>query len=127
VQRPQAKGEGIARPVLSRQAVLIGDGARKGWSSREDASRVVISILTQPAWRDASPGGSNLIVDVISPSSSAPGQLDWVPGANRWGSLGDVAVEVKLMATRGAQSERPRTRRQSGVVDLDGSLRPELH
>ena len=28
------------------------------------------------------------------------------------------------MLTRGAQSERPKKRRQSGVVDIDGSLRP---
>jgi hypothetical protein len=27
----------------------------------------------------------------------------------------------------GAQSERPKKRRQSGVVDIDGSLRPEVH
>jgi hypothetical protein len=31
------------------------------------------------------------------------------------------------MLTRGAQSERPRKKRQSGVVDIDGSLRPEVH
>jgi hypothetical protein len=31
------------------------------------------------------------------------------------------------MLTRGAQSERPKERRQSGVVDIDGNLRPEVH
>jgi hypothetical protein len=49
--------------------------------------------------------------------------------------LGNVAVEVKpvaprgklAMLTRGAQSERPRKRRQSGVVDVDGSLQLEVH
>jgi hypothetical protein len=31
------------------------------------------------------------------------------------------------MLTWGAQSERPRKRRQSSVVDLDDSLGPELY
>ena len=31
------------------------------------------------------------------------------------------------MLTQGGQSEQLRKRRQSGVVDLDGSLGPELH
>ena len=29
--------------------------------------------------------------------------------------------------TRGAQSERPREKRQSGVVDIEDSLRREVH
>ena len=59
-----------------------------------------------------------------------PGLLDGAGRANHWGILRDVAVEVKpvalggklAMLTRGAQSERLRKRRQSGMVDLDGSL-----
>jgi len=65
----------------------------------------------------------------FSPSSSTPGLLDGAVGANHWGILGNVAVKVKLLHSReasnadpGGQSERLRKRRQSGVMDLDGSL-----
>jgi hypothetical protein len=48
--------------------------------------------------------------------------------------LGTVEVEVRPVthgearnADPGGQSERPKKRRQSGVVDVDGRLRPEVH
>jgi hypothetical protein len=41
---------------------------------------------------------------------------------SRGGSPGKLGI-----LTRGAQSERPRDRRQSGVVDIEGRLRREVH
>ena len=52
-------------------------------------------------------------------------------------SMGLVEVEAKLVATWGSynigrlirerQSERPREKRQSGVVDIDSGLRQGVH
>jgi hypothetical protein len=42
------------------------------------------------------------------------------------GETGDTLGKPGML-TRGGQSERPKKRRQSGVVDVDGSLRPEVH
>jgi hypothetical protein len=41
------------------------------------------------------------------------------------GETGDILGKPGML-TGGAQSERPK-RRQSGVVDIDGSLRPAMH
>jgi hypothetical protein len=45
---------------------------------------------------------------------------------DRGGTGGTLGEKLGLL-TRGAWSERPRERRQSGVMDVDGSLRPEVH
>jgi hypothetical protein len=49
----------------------------------------------------------------------------------RWGRCGRGetcgALGKLAMLTQEAQSERPRKRRQSGVVDLDGNLGPDLY
>jgi hypothetical protein len=53
-------------------------------------------IFARPAWRDASPGGPCVIVDVIF------AVVIGVLGANHGGTLGDFAVEVKLVGTWGS-------------------------
>lgn len=95
-------------------------------------------IFAQPAWRDASPGGPSVIVDVISAvvigvrpvgRGSRNQSLRYVGGRSGRGETCGTPGKASNAAPGGggAQSERLRKRRQSGVVDLDGSLRPELH
>ena len=87
-------------------------------------------VFARLAWRDASPAGLSVIVDVIFAvviSARPVGRgrtsqsLGYVGGCCGRGET--CCTRGKLaMLTRGAQSERLRKRRQSGVVDLDGSL-----
>jgi hypothetical protein len=53
-------------------------------------------VFARLAWRDASPAGLRVIVDVIF------AVVIGVVGANHGGTLGDFAVEVKLVGTWGS-------------------------
>jgi hypothetical protein len=93
----------------------------------------------RPAWRGASSGGPSVIADVIFAvvifavviGASPVGRgrrsqsLGYVGGGCGRGETCGTRGKLAML-TRG-ESERPRKRRQSGVVDLDGNLGPELH
>jgi hypothetical protein len=104
----------------------------RGSSSREDGNEVVLGILARTAqggslaWKAAAHVGRHhrRYHRREACSTGACGLIDGV-GRGQGETGGNPGKLGKLI--RGAQPERPREKRQSGVVDIDGGLHQGVH